>query len=375
MIVYKKSIGILTFHFPDNFGAVLQCIALAYKLEQYDYFVEIINYTPKYHTQNYKIIQNPFVKNDKKAHFFENLGRIIKIFLLYYRVPLRVIKKFKFRSFLLQRVNITKKVYSNDQLKKLPGYDIYIAGSDQIWNPKWTNDIDNAYFLEFAEGKKFSYAASVGTEVEEKYISKFKQLLSSFSGISVREESLRFQLKKNGMDNVSRHIDPTLLLNSNDWEKIADIKKLKEKYLLVYLLEYNRNVEMIIEKIRRSYNFKVIDISPRKFFDNRKDVKHLRYCGPSEFLSYFANASFVVTNSFHGTVFSIVFQREFITFLHSKTPDRVNDLMHMLKLEGRIFTKLSNIDSLINGSIDYEEAQKILQNEIIKSGTYFENLK
>jgi len=321
-------IGILTFHWAANYGAVLQAYALQKTLENLGNDVQIIDYYP----ERYK-------KNILYAFKTRHLNVIPQRFL-------EVKKEKKIEIFRKKCFNRSKYYKSDDDLKNANlDYDLVICGSDQIWNESFLRCGEGkktyTYFLDFVkEGtKKASYAASFGTEsYDEKLREDLGKMLKSFDFISVREKTGLDILKSVGIEDGCVVPDPTLLLDEAEYKNHVNSVDEACKNAFVYMLHgKDKDAKVLIEHA-----------SGNGFEINRcKDV------AVDEWLSGIYNSNIVITNSFHGIVFSIIFKRPFAAILinGSGMNDRISTLLQKLDLSDRIF---DGDLSVIDKSIDWE---------------------
>ena len=345
------SIGLLTFHQADNYGAVLQAYALQEALRNIDNNIEIINYYQPYIIDHYKILNT---KNKKK---------LIKAML---HSIANLVKKYKFSRFRKIYLDITEKVYVHPH--NITGKDTYIVGSDQIWNKDITN-FDETFFLNFCETnvKKIAYAASIGNDFLNNEDRCFlKKHLQAFHHISVREDTAKKLLKELTDKEIVQVLDPTLLVPKIVWNKLLLPTKVRDKYLLIYMVNMDYSVFRVANCIAERLDLKIyfIDEAIRKKQYVHKNVKKV---GPLEFLTLISDAAFVVTNSFHGTAFSIVFNKDFVTVPTVNTGSRMLSLLKLLKLRDRIITEPDEIKSNYNLKIEYIEVKKVLEKERLKS--------
>ncbi len=364
----KKKIGLLTFHRPINYGAVLQAVALAKALELCGVDCEIIDYINPAFEKAYPILHK------------ENCSSMKGLIWEFMMVPKRIKQKKGFDAFLKRNANLTKS-YSKAEMQKIEKeYDAFIVGSDQVWNLKCSGN-DNTYFLDFVKEKpKYSYAASFGDSVvKEENKGIIRNFLSSFSCISVREESGLRILEELATCEFEQSLDPTLLLNKEKWCEIVENTKrlIPEKYVLIYFMVQSpdtvREVFTMANRIKEQYGYKIVVIggSIRK---NRNGVTYYNATSPEEFVTLFRDASYVLTSSFHGTAFSVNFKKDFYSYVK---PDllvqgRIESLLVKLGLEDRIFSKATAINKL--SSINYEDAEVKLEVEREKSYTYIEKV-
>lgn len=344
-------VGILTFHFVNNCGAILQCIALQRLLSQLpDVEVEIINYQPDYHTNMYRPIMNPFQQAWALAKSFQNRNLAYKSYRYIRNVASSLeksrhfIERYKrreiFQGYYQKNMRLSKIYRTMSDLSNCEKYDLYIVGSDQLWNSHITNySIDTAYYLEFANcrnGRKISYAVSAN--LQENEIPEVSQLLKKFDSISVREKRSFRQLEKIvGDKDIRIDLDPTMLLTREDYLALEEEILLPGKYILFYGLatENSTPLEIALEELASQTHLEVFDISPVSHKLKTTSVKKKLY-SPGQFLTAIKNAEYIVTNSFHGTVFSIIYNRNFFTALPSLHPERLEYLLETLELNDRI---------------------------------------
>lgn len=267
----------------------------------------------------------------------------------------------KFDNFMID-IPHSKIVTSKTSTSLNNKYDAYITGSDQVWNPLFA-PMD--FFFDFLDDSKIrlSYAASIRiNKFEKKEGKKIKELLDKFSYISVREERAVSTLRKIG---VGRKIevlpDPTFLLDMEEWNEVASTVEIDCKYIVAYLVR-NKQSLVQIRKYAQEMKYKVILIEEPGYYFEEDDIfiKTKEGIGPREFIGLIKNAEFVVANSFHGAVFSIIYNKPFYVYGDSTIDDRKKTLLEKLDLEGRLvknnfdFTKDRAIE------IDFEIANKVI---------------
>lgn len=364
-------IGILTFHMAHNYGAMLQAYALCEKLNQMDLQCEVIDYRiPAIYNWHRKDNFTSLVS--KNGSIIGSLKYIKRILTRYYTKDKRW---YNFHKFMVEDIKLSKDTYEDiGELKNL-NYDTYICGSDQIWNTEHSGGIKSGYFLDFApsSSKKIAYAASKGNpKIADEEKEAFKSLLSEFYAIGAREQGLVTSLKEIGLKDAQLVLDPTLLLKKDDWSKIAICRDYKD-YILVYKIKDHSELYECARKVSRETGYKIIEISYNRT-EGADDIIQLQDCGPREFLGLFSNASYVVTNSFHGTCFSIIFNKKFLSVPYLGLQDRMESLLQLLDLEDRKVKDLENIN--LNKDIDYDKVNELLNIEREKSIKFLrENLK
>lgn len=352
-------VGIVTFHHALNYGAVLQTYALQQYLNSLGIDSDVIDYRSPYIEHFYKPIKANPIKNSKM--FIREI--------LYYSSNKK--KRMRFDSFLKNYIKLSKTVRSQRDLRQINSeYDFFIAGSDQVWNLKWSG-LDKIYFLDFADiHKKYSYAASFGFEkIPDGQNQVYQQLLSEFQAISVRENTGKEIIKNLLGKEAEVSVDPTCLISKSKWEEIC-IYPNEDEYVLVYMLDHSDDLISFAKKIAKERNTKIIYISDalRKeyYFDYRG------FLSPTEFIGLFANAGYVITNSFHGLMFSVIFEKEFCIQYQKKAGapnSRLIDFIHDYHLENRLLENLS-----VEEKIDYIFVKKIMQKKVEQSKKYIFSL-
>ena len=308
-----NKIGLITWHYYLNFGSVLQAYALQTVLTNYGQ-VEIINY------RNPKFKKFSTAKNWTKiamGYILPNSNRIIKN---------------SFNLFFYQHLKkVSKLFYDLDKWKNT--YDCIICGSDQIWAP---NVFDPVYMLNFCDSsntKKISYAASIGlNDIPDDLISQYRKLLSDFHFISVREESGAQLLRgKCGIKEVTTVLDPTLLLNPSEYTKIEKKVKNPNNFIFCYFLNDNNEYERRVRVYAKQNDQSIVGWSAKE-----KDTSYLgnyKWIGPQEFLWLIHHAKCVFTDSYHGTIFSLLYHKPFYTFERFKSDDPINQNSRIYQLD------------------------------------------
>lgn len=353
--------GILTFHRANNYGAVLQCFALQYFLQSNGHEAFVIDYVNKKLTQAYQ-------------NFYIGKPNLKSLLSAVYNYNLKASRNKTFRAFRDKYIQLgNERGLSRKELSQLNHvYDCFVVGSDQVWNPSLT-DWDESYFLDFADAcKKLSYAASLGNYTDNEETRAFyKRNIDSFKRVSVRENSSKEYLQSLTNKEIVCHIDPVFLCPVQEWEKIAGSRIIKEKYIFVYCL-HEENTYKAAEALAERTGLQIVSIPNSK----RAKVKGKKRIGASveEFLNYIRFAEFVITDSFHATAFSVVFQKKFQAVLKKNLTGlnpRLENLLNLLRLGERIYSENSSIEQ----EVDYSAAMNAIQAQIEKSRTYFTELE
>lgn len=356
-------IGILTFHWADDFGAMLQAYALKRRLEELAGGAEIIPYAPVKLTGRYWLypvharVENGKLRMRRRGWLLLQNLSVGRCFL---------IRRRRMRHFRRKYLTAEKPVFSAGSLS-LEKYDIVFVGSDQIWNPDITVDLDDAYVGNIPRKGKcrfVSYGASISGHVFSKdEEEKLKRCVGGcFSQISLRERADAGRLERLLGRKVWDVLDPSLLLKAPQWKAIARTPARKD-YILLYLTEDNPALLHCAQALAARLEKEIISLSPP--WDVKEAaagaVKIQFGIGPEEFLGYIQNAGCVLTNSFHATVFSVLMEKPFLTFRHRERNIRLMELLQGLGLSALMVEEipLDEIFSLWK-SVDWEETRRRL---------------
>lgn len=361
-------IGILTFHWADNYGAVLQTYALSRYIKEritMDDSVEVINYENYDNSKIYRL----FVFQDSSIkEIVKGVLRGIKNYPVWQK------KRDGFELF-RSRIPISRKYTREQLLNSENDYDIWITGSDQVWNTEIVGTDYKIYDLSFVKRKKkCSYAASSGPlEQNNAQQKKLVEDIRDLDNISVRESSTQEYLTDNVVKSVIRVVDPVFLLSKEDWKELIVPKRIhKKKYLFLYFISYDEQLIDIALKLANVLQIEIVTCcSIRKL---RGKVKQFKSSSPLDFLNLIHNADFVVASSFHATAFSIIFERQFVSVIPSYASNRVTDLCKIAGLENRIILRTSELDLILNERIDYSKVKNIMRKDIGDSKKYLNNI-
>lgn len=353
-------ISLITLHFIKNYGSVLQTYATQEYLKKMGHEVEVVDYWQE------RFLDKNIIKGS--LQFSETWSKSRLKRLVYTMIKLPSMPKIKkvFNTFLKEHINLTPKRYYNLAMlkKEVPKADIYMTGSDQVWNSCKNPAVNRMYFLDYApKGKKrIAFAASFGRpELEDWEKEETIELLQKYDSISVREKSGEILLKKLGFSNVETVLDPTLMLNKEDWSKIASKRLIKEKYLLMYILNESKQVDKYVKKVAKRKGLKVITLA-YEYHDMIKYGKTMVCPKIEEFLSLIKYADLVVTDSFHATAFSINFNTNFVSIYPKRTGTRIQSILQLTGLENRHIDDLDNLE-IVDENINFTEANQKLDEE------------
>lgn len=346
-------VGIITYHFAVNYGAMLQCYALKTAVEKLGNHCEVLNYISDVQLNNNSLYRRGGAKN-----YVKNL-----LLLPFHGV--RAERQRRVEAFRKECLGTGKRMSSISELddhirgEKL---DVLISGSDQVWNPH-IEDFDKAFFYPFSSpARKIGYAVSIGKASEEDLL-PYREWIRDFDEITVREESAKELVSALAGKPVQSAVDPVFLLSSEEWEAmLPSAMKQNSGTLAAYFVKPDQLDEKIriVEKIAAEKGLKPIIISPR--ISKYNFTKHvISNAGPLEFLTAIRDAEFVCTDSFHGTVFSAILNRQFLTLEREedKKDGRKKDVLKILKLSDRI--QYINHPYDTRGEIDYVQVNLQLE--------------
>ncbi|MBR5433585.1 MAG: polysaccharide pyruvyl transferase family protein [Bacteroidales bacterium] len=335
-------IGILTYHACFNYGACLQAYALQSVVRQKYLDCKIIDFQ----TKNFIDINHPFCRYPKHIkEIIKNVTRVPYYFQLKERTN-------NFNDFIQKELPITRRCSTEEDVKSIAEeFDCIICGSDQTWNLDPAIRYESpVYYLNFPKKqRRITYATSFGSWVD-KFTTRQDELLpwiKEFDALSMREESGVNLLKELGLS-CEWVLDPTLLLTDNEYNKIAREKLIAEPYVLLFSWDGASEAVELAKIIAKKLNYKLFYIvpPPRAMFSG---IKRKLDVGPKEFLSLVKHASFVVTNSFHGTVFSTIFQKPFVSAIKNNADPRRASLMKQFGLSDHLVSPQTlDLDSIFN---------------------------
>lgn len=341
---------IVTYCKWSSYGAMLQSLGLKRALASLDIDSELIQIGS----------QKPFA--------VKRPGSLKDI----YRFSLSCINRRKLRSGYekgMKFYNASFDVLSFTDYERLcadrPRDGVYIAGSDQIWNPKLSDSVLRFHFMDFAVGcRKLSYAASMGYEKlsdEKKAI--IKPMLSGYESISVREEGAKKALQPLAGQDIQVHIDPTFLLTADDWRACEKPYPVKGGYILLYAIYWNRELNGKLKLLQKQTGLPVIAIKPAP--STAYATRTVYDAGPAEFLWLIDHADYVVTSSFHGAAFSVIFQKQFSMVIDPSYPSRAENLLKTLSVPKTEPEKLAS-----SPLFDYETVSRRISEERSRAYDY-----
>lgn len=358
--MFMKKIGVLTFHSSYNYGSSFQAYALQETVkklcnENCDY--KIINLRTDRQKNMYSI--------DRDNDF---LSKITRTFLIPNYKESYKIKNQRFEEFINNKLDLTKEYHSYEELKKEDfDFDYYISGSDQLWNLR-AYDFNWAYYLGFVKkGKKISFAASFGPKpisFSEEEKEKIKMYITAYDYLSVREQGSYDNIYKLTGIKPEINMDPTILLNKKEWQNLIPKGKIMQgDYILYYSLGQDKENIDLVKKISRKTNLPVVTTRYSGRNELFSNFKRLYNVGPIEFLNLLANAKLILTTSFHGTIFSVIFNKPFFSINADKDYRRIT-LLETMGLEERNINKRDLNEKLKKAyEINFDKSNKIIDEE------------
>jgi hypothetical protein len=365
-----KKVGIITMHKLHNYGSILQSYALQKVIREMGYECELIDYI---YPNEFQFKRN-YSNNAKSVK--SSLSKFLHLFKIFRLSSWWKAEK-GMMNFRKKYCNLSKNTYHNpDEIHAdVPVYDIYVTGSDQVWNLQYTKG-DTTFFLSFVSSvKKIAYSASSGGERLGK---EYKDLLDQYSHISVRETSGALMLKKLLNKQVQVTLDPTLLLNLNNWKEISSVRKNRyygEKYILLYILDYSFNpypyTHHLLRHIKKNTNLKIFSLTkiPKPF---KKNITIIDDADPITFLHLFESASIIVTSSFHGSAFAVNFGIPLYSIIDDQSTDnRQSDFLKDIGINHCLVPKDTEF-SLLNPYYDKKTVTEKLNTQRKESLNYLE---
>lgn len=357
----KKKIGLITYHSAYNFGSVLQALATQLTIRKLGYSNEIVDYRP---TEGDYFYKHLFFRHQPLKFFITDLPTALVI-------PQRKLRQRRFEEFISRHMELSSKEYKEPQdLDALRDtYSLMISGSDQIIN-KHSNELITAgweymdpYLLTWFNGPKISYASSPASMTDEE-LRHISPELRKFDELSAREHDAAEKLSKLTGKPVTTVCDPTLLLDSREWEQTINIPqtRIEGDYILYYSLKRPRVVfKEILPQLRRlrdRTNCKIAVITPLAgYIASTKGFINCLDAGPAQFLSLIKGARAIVTDSYHGTLFSINFHRPFWTLDSNSGDSRKLQILSRIGLDCRIVSSIDDVPDSFD-SIDFADSHE-----------------
>ena len=351
-MAYTKNIGVVSCNINCNFtnyGSALQSWALSRAIEKCSssYVTKLVDYCPTLHLES-----DPLNPARKMWDQDEITKKNIELSL-----PAIRENYYKFEDFYTQRFQRTKKKYTSKNFNDIvtdEGIDGFVCGSDTIFCIDEWKEFDDAYFANYdcmRKGNTVSYAASFGdSHFKEEDFPILNERLQNFKAIGIRENDMLDYVRNQVKVRAERVIDPTLLLDASEYDVITAEQQVQEKYLLLYSRRYNKKMEEYADALAKKNGWKVVEISIRA---TNADRHIMRYdAGVEEFLSLVKHCECMVTNSFHGIIFSTQFRRPFYCFSREQGDKKIGELLTLFGLTNRM---LVDGHEQVPDAVDYNE--------------------
>lgn len=358
-------IGILTYHRAENYGALLQAYATKTYLESLGHDVTFVDYWPQYHIDYFKLFS---WRRFLAGSIHTKLAMLVSIIV--WGIP-RYRRKRQLQRFMQQRLGLSPKPQYTDMDDKTERYDAVIYGSDQIWRKQHLGGVefDNWYFGSdnVQTKKKIAYAASMGkqetTEKDDDYV---KRMMQNFSHIAVRETSLQDYLYKLEVSSTVV-ADPVFLLSKEQWQQLAEPSEKHNNYILFYNLLNTPESTRFAKALSQHTGLPVIEVTKRLSLLHTGN-SYVRTASVERFLGLLAGARYVVSNSFHGVAFSLLFGKQFWAVGMEDKANRVVSLLESVGIADRYIQ--SYPDNIPMIEIDYDMTSPILKSIVEKTKEY-----
>lgn len=345
-----KKVGIVTFHYADNYGAVLQTWALYKVINSFgDCKAEVVNFIPK------KMWYKPY-SNTEEAYE-------------------KIMEKRKFfYDFLTDKLGVEGPILDKVEDES---FDYFVVGSDQVWNFSFGFNQDYEYLLPNVSSgvHKVSYAASIGLSAEaaKKYDEVYRRYLKDFEFVSLRESEQLDYINEITDNKCCCVVDPTLLLDKDDYEELVDENPgCDEPYIFLFWIHDHdifKGIELA-NTISRKYNLKVVhSLKSVKKYTFANEAEYMFYSSPGQFLSYIKHADFVITNSYHASIFSIHFEKPFYSFVIPSMRSRFVELSEAYDIGDRIVDGYLPYDK-VNTKVDFANVKEKIKNKREQSMMY-----
>lgn len=357
-----KSAYIITMHCPLNYGAILQTYALQTYLESLELKVEIIDYRPEYIVCDQSLM---YVGDE-----LYNRNILTRWAYRFLKAPSKIARRREFRQFAKNELHLTPEYKTCEEIRKANlDADFFFCGSDQIWNVVSGAHRDPAYFLAFApEGRKtISYAASGNLPITDEVKSITFPMINKIDCISMREDSTINSIQPYIEKHIAHVCDPVFLLRSDEWRQLYrkhSSFSIKKKYVLVYPMGNGGDITINQgRKLANQVNLPLYEISASQKKDARIDRRF--NVTPYDFLALIDNAEYVVTNSFHGTSFSIIFEKQFWTCVAEGSNQRITSLLGETGIIDRLL--IGESEPSVVKRIDFKSVKQNIQKCIYQS--------
>lgn len=356
----------LVTYYGDNYGACLQAYAMQEILKKEGYAVEILNY--KYNRARKRLL-------NKLPQYLASIPHVVLSYskIMDHRSKL-CLRDAAFRRFREEKLQIMREAVCSIETIAANewAFDLYVAGSDQIWNPTFYNCCNPVYYLDFVPKDKrtLSYASSIGISVmPEEYRSEFRRMISKIDYVSVREMAGVQIIRSICNREVPAVLDPTLLMPAEQWDLVCSDPIVQDDYVFCYLFSGNPQYKAIKRIMKKRLRCKIVSI-PFAFREIEDDDEKIYDAGPAEFISLIKHAKFIITDSFHATAFSINYQKPFLALerqkktLKTNMNSRMYSVLDMFGLRSRLIHPLMKAEEMEKlTEINYNAVCQILDKQ------------
>lgn len=362
----NKKVGIITYRdIADGKGRFLQAYALYSAIKGLGYIPQIIDYFPIFDCSAMARLRR-INKHLSKRALLADIDTVLKKFISPAYKRAKREQRAKNNIFMQKNISMTEQVNNFNQLQKIQkNYGAIVCGSDQIWNPYFATGKDIVYYLQFTQKcKRIAYAPSLGTNnISEVILEKIVPLINDIPYRSIREQSsARMLHDQYGLD-LTHVVDPTFLMQRTWWKDLANCAINEPPYILTFFFDNSLFPRKVARALAQTHGYKIINIPEDTLFDLLLCSKKYADAGINEFVSLFRNAAFICTQSFHGVVLSLLYNRPFYVFNRGVDDmgifTRITDLLSLVGLENRII-KNYTITNLPGLDIDYENVNSVL---------------
>lgn len=359
-------VSLITLQSVRNYGSVLQAFATQSLFEQFGFKVEIIDYYKK-ESLSANIVQE----------WVTRTGRPLFLMKLILTPTIRKWERV-FGTFIMNNLNLTPHRYVDSiDFQRYPiSSDAYCVGSDQVWNSGWNNGFLGPLFLDFApaDAYKFAFSSSFGKQkLNDAEKPQIQKSLQEFNRISVRESQAVTILEDIGIYGASHILDPTLAVNSTFWKQQMSERMIDRPYLLIYQLNSNKDFDEYAVKLAKKMDLKLVRICTR-YDQALKPGKSVIIPEVGEYVSLFYYADFILTDSFHGTGFSINFNKKFCSIYPEQFSSRISSILELVGLSNRHLKSFDDFEQPFE-KVDYEYTNGVLQSERVKITTFLNSVK
>lgn len=343
----NEKISLTTIHSQNNnFGSVWQAFALSWFLEKSGYRTETIDYRPSYSNGLTSIKRIPTMLAGRLLH-----GLAVRA------------REKRFQSFISSRPLSRRYVRYSDIKSCPPKADLYLIGSDQVWNPDYLCGSDPAYYLEFTDSdRKLAFSASTGRVLSQAEVADLLRKTKSFRSMSLREDLTAKQLNDAGRKDAVHTLDPVFLLDGDEYRSLAsssfDTGVPKNGYILVYAINKDEMLEEVVRKARDATGKPVVQIGG--LASKCASDYFPRDAGPEEFINLLDGADLMITSSFHGVAFSHILRKQFICILPGGNHLRLESLMRDAGTSGRLARSVEEAVELIDKPVNFDSVYERL---------------